>query len=41
MQRGYHLCHWVHNGLAYWVVADLNPQELSLLARLLREPDGS
>ena len=36
--HGYHVLHWVHAGMAYWAVSDLNQQELSLLKQLLQDP---
>jgi anti-sigma factor RsiW len=34
-QQGYHVVHETHGGMAYWIVSDLNPEELSAFARLL------
>jgi mycothiol system anti-sigma-R factor len=34
-QQGYHVIHEAHGGMAYWIVSDLNPEELSAFARLL------
>jgi anti-sigma factor RsiW len=34
-QQGYHVIHETHGGMAYWIVSDLNPEELSAFARLL------
>jgi anti-sigma factor RsiW len=34
-ERGYHVIHAAHAGMAYWVVSDLNAQELATFARLL------
>jgi anti-sigma factor RsiW len=31
-RRGYHLCHWTNGGLAFWVVSDLNADELAEFA---------
>lgn len=37
-QRGYHVIRAAHAGMAYWVVSDLNPQELAAFARMLAAP---
>jgi anti-sigma factor RsiW len=37
-ERGYHVIHAAHAGMAYWVVSDLNAQELAAFARLLTTP---
>jgi anti-sigma factor (TIGR02949 family) len=37
-ERGYHVIHAAHAGMAYWVVSDLNAQELAAFARLLTAP---
>jgi anti-sigma factor RsiW len=34
-QQGYHVVHETHGGMAYWIVSDLNPEELASFARLL------
>ena len=34
-ERGYHLIHAEHSGMTYWVVSDLNAQELTAFARML------
>jgi anti-sigma factor RsiW len=34
-QQGYHVIHETHGGMAYWIVSDLNSEELSAFARLL------
>jgi len=34
-QKGYHVIHETHGGMAYWIVSDLNPEELSVFARRL------
>jgi anti-sigma factor RsiW len=36
-RRGYNVLHWTRSGFEYWVVADLNMQELGEFGRLLRE----
>src|SRR5580765_7846115 len=37
-ERGYHVIRAAHAGMAYWVVSDLNPQELAAFARMLAAP---
>jgi anti-sigma factor RsiW len=37
-ERGYHVIHAAHAGMAYWVVSDLNAQELAAFARMLTAP---
>jgi len=37
-ERGYHVIRAEHAGMAYWVVSDLNAQELAAFARLLTAP---
>jgi anti-sigma factor RsiW len=39
-QRGFHVIHGTHAGMAYWVVSDLNAAELAAFARLLAAPSG-
>jgi anti-sigma factor RsiW len=34
-QQGYHVIHATHGGVAYWIVSDLNSEELSTFAQLL------
>jgi anti-sigma factor RsiW len=34
-QQGYHVIHATHAGMAYWIVSDLNSEELSTFAQLL------
>jgi len=34
-QRGYHVIHGTRAGMAYWVVSDLNAEELAAFARML------
>ena len=34
--QGYRLVHWAEGGMIYWVVSDLNPRELLVLARILQ-----
>ena len=34
-QRGYHVIHGAHAGMSYWVVSDLNAEELGAFARML------
>ncbi|MGD0300744.1 MAG: anti-sigma factor [Bryobacteraceae bacterium] len=33
--QGYHMLHWTHSGLEWWLASDLNAQELEGLANLL------
>ncbi|HEX7077172.1 MAG TPA: zf-HC2 domain-containing protein [Candidatus Eisenbacteria bacterium] len=33
--QGYHVIHETHAGTTYWIVSDLNPEELSAFAKLL------
>jgi len=35
--RGYNLMHWQQAGMTYWLISDLNPEELSECGRLLSE----
>jgi anti-sigma factor RsiW len=35
-RQGFHLFHWTGAGLAYWVISDLNEQELQQFVQLLR-----
>jgi anti-sigma factor RsiW len=37
-ERGYHVIHAAHAGMSYWVVSDLNAQELAAFVRLLTAP---
>ena len=37
-QRGFHVIHATHAGMVYWVVSDLNAEELAAFARLLAAP---
>jgi mycothiol system anti-sigma-R factor len=34
-QQGYHVIHETHGGMNYWIVSDLNSEDLSAFARLL------
>jgi anti-sigma factor RsiW len=34
--RGFHLCHWTRDGMAFWAVSDLAAAELSEFARALQ-----
>jgi anti-sigma factor RsiW len=34
--QGYNILHWTHAGMEWWLVSDLNSQELGSLAGLLR-----
>jgi anti-sigma factor RsiW len=33
--RGFHVRHWVRNGMSFWAVSDLNETELTAFARAL------
>ncbi len=33
--RGFHVRHWVHSGMSFWAVSDLNETELTAFARAL------
>ncbi len=35
---GYNVIHWVDGGMNFWVVSDLDPQELGAFVRLLQRP---
>jgi len=39
-QRGFHVIHGTRAGMAYWVVSDLNAEELAAFAQLLATPSG-
>jgi mycothiol system anti-sigma-R factor len=39
-KQGYHVIHGTHDGMAYWVVSDLNSEELAGFARMLAAPSG-
>jgi anti-sigma factor RsiW len=34
--RGFHVRHWIRNGMAYWAVSDLNDMELTEFVRALQ-----
>ena len=34
--QGYHLVHWSEEGMRYWLISDLDPQDLMALARILQ-----
>jgi anti-sigma factor RsiW len=36
-RQGYHLYHWTEAGMKYWVVSDLNEEELQRFVRLIRD----
>ena len=40
-RRGYHVIHGTHSGMAYWVVSELNAEELAAFARMLIPPAGT
>jgi anti-sigma factor RsiW len=35
-ERGFHVHHWVRDGMAYWAVSDLNDAELAAFVRALQ-----
>lgn len=35
-QRGYRVIHWADSGMEFWLVSDLNPEELEQFAALLK-----
>lgn len=35
--QGYHVVHWTGGGMNYWAVSDLNPADLLVFSRLVRE----
>jgi anti-sigma factor RsiW len=37
-RQGYHLIHWTDNGRSFWVVSELNRQDLQTFTDLLRQP---
>ena len=37
-QRGFHVIHGTHAGMVYWVVSDLNAEELGTFSRMLTAP---
>jgi anti-sigma factor (TIGR02949 family) len=39
-QRGFQVIHGTHAGMTYWVVSDLNAEELGTFARMLAAPSG-
>ena len=39
-QQGYHVIHGAHAGMEYWVVSDLNAEELASFARMLTVPSA-
>ena len=39
-QQGYHVIHGTHAGMAYWVVSDLNAEELASFARMVAAPSA-
>jgi hypothetical protein len=40
-QRGFNLEHGAQDGMAFWLVSDLNREELTTLARAFEQPGGS
>ena len=39
-QQGFHVIHGAQAGMAYWVVSDLNAEELATFARMFAAPSG-
>lgn len=39
-QQGFHVIHGTHAGMTYWVVSDLNAEELATFARMLSTPSA-
>jgi len=39
-QQGFHVIHGTHAGMAYWVVSDLNAEELASFARMFAAPSA-
>jgi len=39
-EQGFHVIHGTHAGMAYWVVSDLNTEELAAFARMLAARSG-
>jgi len=37
VHRGYNLIHWEKSGMTYWLISDLNPEELTEFASLLKD----
>jgi anti-sigma factor RsiW len=33
--RGFHVHHWIHGGMSFWAVSDLNDEELAEFGRAL------
>jgi len=40
-EQGFHMIHAIHAGMAYWVVSDLNAEELASFARMLAAPNAT
>jgi anti-sigma factor RsiW len=36
--RGFHVRHWIRDGMSFWAVSDLNDGELTAFARALQSP---
>jgi anti-sigma factor RsiW len=36
-RQGYHLISWVHSGMAFWAVSDVNPSDLGEFVRLVQQ----
>lgn len=39
-RNGFNVARWKQNGMAYWVISDLNPHDLMTLVQMLRNTDG-
>jgi anti-sigma factor RsiW len=37
VQQGYHVIHSIHGGMTYWIVSDLNLEDLSAFSRLVSQ----
>jgi anti-sigma factor RsiW len=38
MRQGYHVYHWTRSGMTYWVVSDLEENQLQQFVKLLQNP---
>jgi len=36
--RGFHVHHWIRDGMSFWAVSDLNDRELTEFVRALSAP---
>ena len=39
-QRGFNIVHWAHGGMSFWLVSDINRDELRAFARALAQADA-